>query len=205
MRLLSAPLQVIRDDLRAYLVMNAVVYGVLVLGLVIGILVPAIPAALVAQFTGSGANGLVQSVSSNVWAFALVIFLVNAIPTALLQITVPSLVVPFLGVAFFTLNVLRLGIQLAPTDSASAWTLLPHSVTMIVEFQAYVLLMFGGYLLGRSWIRPATIGADTRGQGYRRGLAKLGRLWVPALVLLVIGAVYEAVEITYLVPLLPGH
>jgi hypothetical protein len=37
-----------------------------------------------------------------------------------------------------------------------------------------------------------------------RGLSRLGSLWLPALALFVIGAVYEAVEIYFLVPLVLG-
>lgn len=38
-----------------------------------------------------------------------------------------------------------------------------------------------------------------------RGLRALGRLLVPALVLLVIGALYEAFSLAYLVPLMLGR
>lgn len=197
-------LQILRTHARAYLVINGVVYGTVVLGLLLGASFPAVTAAATAAFAGSAANGLVHSVVGNGWAFAATIFLVNVFPTALLQITLPSLLIPFAGLVLFTLNSLRLGILLAPVDTASALTLIPHSLTMLVEFQAYVLVMLGAYVLGRSWIRPASVGASTRRRGYVRGLAQLGRLWLPALALLVVGAVYEVLEIYYLVPLVRG-
>jgi hypothetical protein len=75
---------------------------------------------------------------------------------------------------------------------------------MLIEIQAYALVMFGAYLLDRSWLRPATVDAPTRRQGYIRGLTRLGRLWLLALALFVIGAVYEAIEIYFLVPLVLG-
>ncbi|HZG89079.1 MAG TPA: stage II sporulation protein M, partial [Pseudonocardia sp.] len=65
---------------------------------------------------------------------------------------------------------------------------------------AYILLVLGGYLLGRSWLRPATVGAQNRRQGYARGLRQLGWLSLPALALFVIGALYEAFTLRYLVP-----
>lgn len=76
---------------------------------------------------------------------------------------------------------------------------LPHSLTLVVEFQAYLVLLLGVYLLGRTWIRPGTAGADNRRGGYLYGLRQLGRLAVLAAVLLVIGAVYEAFSLRYLV------
>jgi hypothetical protein len=83
--------------------------------------------------------------------------------------------------------------------------LFPHSLTLLIEVQAYVLVMLGAFVLGRAWLRPASVGAERRRDGYVRGLRSLGRLLVPALVLLVIGALYEAFSLAYLVPLMLGR
>ncbi len=58
----------------------------------------------------------------------------------------------------------------------------------------------GAYLLGRSWIRPGAVGAPNRRRAYLHGLRQIGWLSLPALALFVIGALYEAFEIIYLVP-----
>lgn len=62
--------------------------------------------------------------------------------------------------------------------------------------------MLGAHLLGRSWLRPASVGAPNRRAGYVSGLRQIGRLSLPALVLFVVGAVYEAFTLSYLVPVL---
>ncbi|MCR6489774.1 stage II sporulation protein M [Amycolatopsis sp. OK19-0408] len=198
---LRRPFQIIRADLRAYLLVNAFVYGVLLLGMALGMLFPELHAARVASFAGGGQGALVNAVVGNGWLFGTVIFLVNVFPTALLLITLPSLVVPFAGLVVFAVKTADLGITLAPVDATSRLTLIPHSLTLLIEFQAYALVMFGAYLLGRSWLRPATAQASTRRQGYVHGLRRMGRLWLPALALFFIGAVYEAIEIYFLVPL----
>ncbi len=77
--------------------------------------------------------------------------------------------------------------------------LIPHSLTFIIELQAYVLLLLGAYLLGTHWLLPRRIGAKNRRQGYLRGLQRLGMLALPALVLLIIGAVWEAYSLRYFV------
>ena len=59
--------------------------------------------------------------------------------------------------------------------------------------------MLGAYLLGKSWIRPHTAGSDNRRGGYIRGLQQLGWLALPAAILLVVGAIYEAFSLRYLV------
>ncbi|WP_039921872.1 hypothetical protein [Amycolatopsis decaplanina] len=204
MHRLRRPFQIIRADLRAYLLVNAFVYGVLLLGMALGALFPDLHAARTASFASGDQGALVNAVVGNGWVFGTVIFVVNVFPTALLLITLPSLVVPFAGLAVFALKTIDLGITLAPVDATSGLTLIPHSLTLLIEFQAYALVMFGAYLLGRSWLRPATVGAPTRRQGYLRGLSRLGWLWLPALALFVIGAVYEAIEIYFLVPLVLG-
>ncbi|MEU8635461.1 stage II sporulation protein M [Amycolatopsis sp. NPDC048633] len=204
MHRLRRPFQLIRADLRAYLLVNAIVYGVLLLGMALGTLFPDLHAARVASFAGGEQGALVNAVIGNGWVFGVVIFLVNVFPTALLLITLPSLVVPFAGLVVFAIKTIDLGVTLAPVDATSRLTLIPHSLTLLIEFQAYALVMFGAYLLGRSWLRPATADAPTRRQGYVRGLTRLAWLWLPALALFVIGAGYEAVEIYFLVPLVLG-
>ena len=161
-------------------------------------------AARTASFADGAQGALVNAVVGNGWLFAVVIFLVNVFPTALLLITLPSLVVPFVGLVVFAVKAIDLGITLAPVDRTSGLTLIPHSLTLLIEFQAYVLVVFGAYLLGRSWLRPATVEAATHRQGYRRGLQLLAPLWLPALALFVIGAAYEALEIYFLVPRVLG-
>jgi hypothetical protein len=201
---LRRPFQLIRADLRAYFLVNVFVYGVLLLGMALGTLFPDLHASRVASFAGGGQGALVNAVVGNGWVFGTVIFLVNVFPTALLLITLPSLAVPFAGLVVFAIKTIDLGITLAPVDATSRLILIPHSLTLLIEFQAYALVMFGAYLLGRSWLRPATVDAPTRRQGYVRGLTRLGWLWLPALALFVVGAVYEAVEIYFLVPLVLG-
>ncbi|MDT8912094.1 stage II sporulation protein M [Amycolatopsis sp. PS_44_ISF1] len=203
MDFLRAPLHIIRADLRAYLITNAIAYGALILGMVLSLIFPALRAARTASFAVDQ-GALVTSVVGNPWAFGVLIFLVNVFATALLLIVLPSVVVPFAGVAIFAVKAVDLGILTGPVDRVSSLTLIPHSVTLLVEFQAYVLIMFGAYLLGRSWIRPATIGATTRRTAYLQGIKRLAWLWIPALTLLVIGAAYEVLEIYVLVPKLLG-
>ncbi|GAA3223672.1 stage II sporulation protein M [Nonomuraea helvata] len=204
MNVLRRPFQIIRADLRAYLLINALVYGVLLLGMVLAMIFPDLHAARTSAFADGGQGALVNTVIGSPWAFGATIFVVNVFATALLLIVLPSLVIPFAGLAVFVIKTVDIGITLAPVNRTSALILIPHSPTILIEFQAYVLVMFSAYLLGRSWLRPATVGATTRGQAYVRGLSRLGRLWVPALALFVIGAVYEAVEIYHLVPLVLG-
>lgn len=202
MRIIRVPVEIIGDNRRPLLLLNVMAYGLLLLGIAAGMLFPQLHHARVASMGASGDTALVVSLLSRPWLFAMTIFAVNTIRIALLTIFLPSLVVPFAGIALFAYFAVTTGITLAPLDRNAALTLIPHSLTVVIEFQAYILMMLGAFLLGRCWLRPAQVGADTRHQGYLRGLQHLGWLVLPALALFVIGAIYEAFSITRLVPLL---
>ena len=200
MRVLRTPLQIIRSDLRAYLALNAVAYGLLLLGMALGLLFPELNAATTGAMDDNGDTDLVVSLLSSPWLFAATIFAVNIGRIALASTLLPSLVVPFLGIGIFAVFAVRTGMVITPVDHATSMALIPHSLTVVIEFQAYVLLLLGAFILGRSWLRPATISAATRRQGYVRGLRSIGWLALPALALLVIGAIYESFSLIYLVP-----
>jgi hypothetical protein len=111
-------------------------------------------------------------------------------------------IAPFAGIAVFAYRTLTIGLTLAPADETGWVALIPHTLTILIELQAYILLVLGAYLLGKYWLRPTTIGAGNRRQGYVRGLQQVGWLSLPALTLFVVGAVYEAFSLRYLVPVL---
>ncbi|WP_242623198.1 stage II sporulation protein M [Pseudonocardia sediminis] len=202
MQILRRPIQVIRTDLGAYLVLNVVVYGLFLAGFAAALVFPELTAARVEALQADGTADLVGWLFDKVWLFALVILGVNTLTVGVASILLPSMVVPFAGVAVFAYRAFTIGTTLAPVDENGWLILIPHSLTVVVEFQAYVLLVLGAYLLGRAWLRPATVGVATRRQGYVRGLRQAGWVAVPAFALLVFGAVYEAFSLRYLVPLL---
>jgi Stage II sporulation protein M len=197
-RFLRKPFQIIRANFRAYLTINAIVYGLVITGFVAAMVFPTLGATQVATLEADGTGNLVRSLLHNPWLFSLTILGVNVV-TAAQWIVLPSLVVPFAGIALFAYKTFTLGLALAPTTKIMAVGLIPHSLTILIEFQAYALLMFGAYILGRSWVRPATIGARNRRQGYVRGLNQLGWLSLSTLPLFIVGAIWEAFSLCYLV------
>jgi Stage II sporulation protein M len=197
-RFLRKPFQIIRANFRAYLIINAIVYGLVITGMVAAMVFPNLGATQVATLEADGTGDLVRSLLSNPWLFSLTILGVNVM-TGTLWIVFPSLVVPFAGIALFAYKTFTLGLAMAPTTKIIAVGLIPHSLTALIEFQAYALLMFGAYILGQSWVSPVTIGARNRRQGYVRGLQQLGWLSLTALPLFIVGAIWEAFSIRYLI------
>ena len=199
MRILRRPLQLIRADLRTYLVLNAVTYGVLLAGFAVGLLFPELAGDRAEALENDGTAALVRSLLASPWLFAATILGVNVVTIGLFHILLPSLVLPFAGLLLFGIWTATTGVTLAPTSDVAWVALIPHSLTVVIEFQAYIVLAFGAYLLGRAWLSPATVGAVNRRQGYVRGLQRVGWMAIPAMILLVIGAIYEAFSLIYLV------
>lgn len=197
-RFLRKPFQIIRANFRAYLTINAIVYGLVITGLVAAMVFPNLGATQVATLGDNGTADLVRSLLNNPWLFALTILGVN-VKTGAQLIVLPSLIVPFAGIAMFAYKAFTLGLALAPTTETMAVILIPHSLTALIEFQAYALLMFGAYILGRSWVRPATIGTRNHRQGYVHGLQQLGWLSLSTLPLFIVGAIWEAFSLRYLI------
>lgn len=191
------PFRVIRENLRAYLIVNAVVFGLFLIGFVIGILFPHLNEAQTVALEEDGTGELVGQLVNSPPLFALVILAVNLSTVSLFRIVLPSLIVPFAGLALFGYWVVETGITLAPNTPEEWVRFIPHSLTAVLEFEAYILLALGVYLLGRSWLFPRTVDAKNRRQGYLRGLKMLGLLALPALALLIVGAVWEAYSLRY--------
>ena len=73
--------------------------------------------------------------------------------------------------------------------------MLPHSITLILEGQAYILALFAVYLQGRALLWPKSVGLETYKQGYVEGLKRTGRMYILVIMTLAIAAVYEVLEV----------
>ncbi|MDX2399443.1 hypothetical protein [Microbacterium algeriense] len=197
-RLWRRPFRVVRENLCAYLILNAAAYGLAVVGLVLGLIFPDLVAQEAAGLEADGTGELVRTLVATPALFALAILGVNLFNLTALTIVLPSLIVPFAGLALFGYWAVTTGITIAP-QSEGEWILfIPHSLTLVIELQAYILFLLGAFLIGKYWLLPRTAGAQTRRRGYLRGLRKLGLLALPALVLLIIGALWEAYSLSFL-------
>ena len=195
----ARPFCVIRANVRAYVALNALAYGLFAVGFVVGFVFPETTSAQVTRLQDDGTVDLVRSLINDPWLFALTILGVNTVRLAAATIVLPSMVVPFLGIPLFAYWAVTTGIVLVPSSDIGWVALIPHSATVVVELQAYVLFLLGAYVLGRCWLAPRSVGAENRRGGYLMGLRELGWLCLPAVILLVIGAVYEAFSLRYLV------
>jgi hypothetical protein len=129
-------------------------------------------------------------------------FLVNLVVGSFLYITLPSLIIPFLG---FLLGIYRAalwGFLFYPGHPDIGMIMLPHSITLILEGQAYILALFAVYLQGRAFLWPKSVGLETHKQGYIEGLRRTGKMYILVILTLAIAAVYEVIEVVLLAKLM---
>jgi hypothetical protein len=114
------------------------------------------------------------------------------------------LVVPFAAIPLGAYRALLWGLLMAPTTTELALVMIPHSLTLVLEGQAYVLAVFAAYLHGMAFLRPHTVGLASHREGYLAGLKMTGRVYVLVILVLAAAAVYEAVEVVAMVQLASG-
>jgi len=206
MKIFRDSIGIIQQHKRAFLMLNIAFFGLLVVVMVATVMYPGLNESSrvrndpqldifpMKQAVDAYANG-------NVLAAASLTFLINLVVGSLLCITVPSFVIPFFGVLFTTYRFLEWGFLFAPLGP-DAIAFIPHYVTLIVEGEAYVLTALAAWVHGRMFLQPQRYGLPSRWAGYKEGLLTTVRLYpLIALVLLVV-AIYEAIEVIYLLPLL---
>ncbi len=144
---------------------------------------------------GSGILGIAGKayMSKSIPLAAVTTFAINFLFGSLAFITIPSIIIPGVGVLLVALRAAMWGLLLAPSFDILAGMMLPHSLTLLLEGQAYVMAAFFALLIPIYLFRRA----EGQGVGYRYGRALLlnltGNLLVAAV--LVIAAVYEAIEV----------
>jgi hypothetical protein len=195
----------VRADRRAYVSLNVMYYGLVALAMIyVGLINPGVQERLLADVGASLTEGPLATVGGvylggNVAAAAVLTFVVNLVAGAILTITLPSLIVPFAGIALGAYRAVLWGLLLAPTTSQLALVMIPHSLTLILEGQAYILAILASYIHGVAFLRPQSVGVASHRQGYLQGAKLTARLYVLVVIVLAVAAVYEAVEVIAMV------
>jgi hypothetical protein len=210
MRMLHSSWRIVREHRWAYIVLNGTYYGLVIFGMMyVAFLNPALQEQLLTEMGGSFVEGPLASVGSaylggNVLAAAVLTFVVNLLGGGLLVITLPSLVIPFIGLAIGCWRAVLWGLALAPTSAEIALVMIPHSVVLLLEGQAYILVMLAVYVHGMAFLRPHSVGLTSHGRGYVAGLRSSARLYLLVIVVLAVAAIYEALEVILMVRLASG-
>jgi hypothetical protein len=129
------------------------------------------------------------------WA-ALVTFAINFVVGSLAFLTLPSCVVPGSGVILAVVRAVSWGLLLGPATWQQALVMLPHSGTLLLEGEGYILATFFGLMMARLVFgRESTTSARLN---YTQGLLLNLKGSVLVALVLAVAAVYESTEVIWM-------
>jgi hypothetical protein len=207
MAMIRDALGIVRRNWQAYITINAVYYGLVIVAMFFAASHPETQTRMLEHirkaFAGGGPLASVSSAyqGGNLWAAVLLTFVVNLFIGSLLTITIPSMIVPFSGFLMGVTRAILWGLLLSPAEPKLRGAMIPHSLTLILEGQAYILALLAAYVSGTAFLQPSSVGVETHGGGYLTGLKQTGSLYILVVLLLAVAAIYEAMEVIYVVPL----
>ena len=162
---LAAPLREMDRRPRLLWGVHLAYFGLVMAGSVAIYQLPEVQAVLLSQVrdelgSSQGPLGIAGKAyaSGSIPRAAVVTFVINFFLGTLVCITLPSIIVPGSGVLLAAVRAGLWGLLLAPTFVLNAFAMLPHTGTLLLEGEGYILATFFGllvpiYLFGSS---PAT-------------------------------------------------
>ena len=206
MNLLKSAWGLVLENRRAYIVLNVVYYGLVVIFMIYVAFNRPLQQSLLEAVGATFMTGPLSIVgqsyaNAQVFKAILVTFVVNLSIGSFGSITLPSLIIPFSGTLVGIYRAILWGLILSPANPDLRLAMIPHSLTLIIEGQAYILTMLAAYIQGRAFLWPKTIGLERRGQGYLEGLKRTGKLYVLVILTLLVAAIYEVIEVVIMIKL----
>lgn len=185
---------------RAYFVLNALYYGLMLVLLVYVGFDRALHARVLETYndafmTGPLAlEGKTPTLDAETVKAVFMTFVLNVLGTTYGAVTLPSFVVPFVGIIPGLYRAILLGISFSPVDPVMARIFFPHLPTLLLEGQATILAMLGVYIQGRAMIWPATVDQTSRWKAYIEGVRQSGTMYMLIMPVLLISAIYGVIE-----------
>jgi hypothetical protein len=189
---------------RLFVAIHVVVFGIMIMCMTAAQVLPEVHlilVSLIAQAITSG-KGLIGWVghaylSRNIPLAAFATCTVNFLLGSIATITLPSMIVPAVGSLVMLLRPALAGMILAPIDMLLARSMLPHSWTCLIELEAYIIAVFFALLM---LIYPFTAAeGPTALKRYGRALLLNVQAQLLVLAVLIVAAVYEAIEVIQLI------
>lgn len=188
-------IQTMRDDWRPYLVLNLFFYGLVVAAVFFAGGHPDVQRAVAGRIKELVTKGNFAPITRiyyaerNIPLAALVTYLTMFLAGAVLQLSLPSLIVPFAGLLILMYRCILWGLLFGP-DKILTY---PAAGTLLLEGQGYILVAWGIYLHGTRFLRPSRFGFQSHKEGYKAGLSICVRLYALVAIVLFVAALYEAI------------
>lgn len=196
----------VRENRRAYLILNALYYSLVLIFMVYVAFNRPLQDQLlrsIGQAFMTGPLSFVGNTYVNAQILAAIgaTFFVNLFIGSFGTITLPSLLIPFSGLLVGFYRAVLWGLILSPAHPDLRLVMIPHFLTLILEGQAYILTMLAASIQGRAFLWPKTVGLENRWSGYLEGLKQTGKLYVLVILTLLVAAIYEVIEVVIMIQL----
>jgi len=152
---LAAPLQELARRPRLLWGVHLVYFGLFVLGAIAIYQLPDLHTYLMSAVQGeihSEGNGLLAIAgraygTGNILYAAAVTFVVNFLAGSVAFISLPSMIIPGIGGLLAAFRATLWGLLLGPSEATVAQTMLPHTGTLLLEGEGYILAAFFALLV----------------------------------------------------------
>jgi hypothetical protein len=135
--------------------------------------------------------------SENILSAAVVTFVINFLIGSLLFITIPSILIPGSGILMVLFRSAMWGLILSPSLVRISTAMVPHSITLLLEGEAYILAAFFGLLMLIFLFRKSH--GEGLAQRYKNAFIVNMQGIILIAIILAIAALYEAVEVILMV------
>ena len=200
MAFLAAPLLEMKTRPRLVWTVHLVYFGIVIVSSLITyqvaeaqvVLLGKVREALSTSGNPLGVAGVAYQ-SGNIPLAAAVTFGINFVLGSLLMITLPSILLPGSGILVAGVRAMAWGLILAPVVQSLAYAMLPHSLTMLLEGEGYILATLFGLLIPIHIIRARLGGNPLTRFGQVLLLNLKANFWIASV--LAVAAIYEAIEV----------
>jgi len=199
---LRLPLLEISKYKHLFLALHFIYFGVAILFMLVAYYLPELQVCLLAgiksQVTdGSGPLAIAGKayMSKNILIAAVTTFAINFFLGSMAYITIPSVIIPGVGALAAAFRAVMWGLLLAPTFDTLSGAMLPHSFTLLIEGEAYIIAAFFGVLVLVYLFRKVE-GPSIPGR-YGKALLMNLRGNVLVAIVLATAAIYEAIEVIF--------
>jgi hypothetical protein len=197
--LLKSAWGLVQENRRAYIVINILYYGLVIICMIYVVFNQELQQSLMneigAEFMTGSLSFVGQAyVNAQVFTAILATFFVNLLIGSFASVTLPSLIIPFSGLLIGIYRAILWGLLLSPASPDLRLVMIPHSITLIIEGQAYILTMLAAYIQGRAFLWPKSVDLESHAKSYLEGLKQTGKLYLLIILTLIIAAIYEVIE-----------
>jgi len=204
MKLVNDIREIFAKDKKLFLLTNAYYFGLVILGALIALAFPQAQRYMLDMAQIGLSSGPLSGIGSaytsgNVLYAAAVTFVTNLFLGTIVEITIPSLIVPIWAPIMGLIRALMWGIMLiVPVPGVLPWnTVVPHYLTILLEGEAYVVAIFACLRQVKVLFKLGSLPKGQRLKAYLTAIADNIKLLAVVALLLAVAALYEAWEVMF--------